>query len=61
MHWPAPMTAQPIENDRGPVLVTVEYRINPQDREAFLEALAQLERERRRDDAYAWAYSKMRP
>ena len=54
MHWPAPMTAQPIENDRGPVLVTVEYRINPQDREAFLEALAQLERERRRDGAYAW-------
>ncbi|MFZ3226344.1 MAG: MFS transporter, partial [Xanthobacteraceae bacterium] len=36
------------------VLVTVEYRIRPQDREAFLEALAQLEHERRRDGAYAW-------
>jgi MFS family permease len=54
MHWPAPLTAQPIEHERGPVLVTVEYRINPSDREAFLEALAPIEHERRRDGAYAW-------
>ncbi len=54
MHWPAPITAQDIEHDRGPVLVTVEYRIRPQDREAFLEAIAKLEHERRRDGAYAW-------
>ena len=54
MHWPAPLTAQPIEHDRGPVLVTVEYRIDPADREPFLEALARLEHERRRDGAYAW-------
>ena len=54
MHWPAPITAQAIEHDRGPVLVTVEYRIRPSDREAFLEALAKLEHERRRDGAYAW-------
>jgi hypothetical protein len=54
MHWPAPLTAQPVEHDRGPVLVTVEYRIDPADREPFLEALARLEHERRRDGAYAW-------
>ncbi|MGD0027151.1 MAG: MFS transporter, partial [Xanthobacteraceae bacterium] len=54
MHWPAPIAAQEIEQDRGPVLVTVEYRIRPQDREAFLEAIANLEHERRRDGAYAW-------
>jgi hypothetical protein len=54
MHWPAPLTAQQIEHDRGPVLVTVEYRIKPTDRDAFLEALAKLEHERRRDGAYAW-------
>jgi MFS family permease len=54
MHWPAPITAQAIERDRGPVLVTVEYRIRPGDREAFLEAIAKLEHERRRDGAYAW-------
>jgi quinol monooxygenase YgiN len=54
MHWPAPLTTQDIAHDRGPVLVTVEYRIRPRDREAFLDALAQLEHERRRDGAYAW-------
>jgi quinol monooxygenase YgiN len=54
MHWPAPLTAQAIEQDRGPVLVTVEYRVDPRNREAFLEALAGLEQERRRDGAYAW-------
>jgi MFS family permease len=54
MHWPAPITTQTIGDDRGPVLVTVEYRIRPQDREAFLEAIAKLEPERRRDGAYAW-------
>ncbi len=54
MHWPTPITAQAIDRDRGPVLVTVEYRIQPADREAFLEALAKLEHERRRDGAYAW-------
>jgi MFS family permease len=54
MHWPAPITAQDIAEDRGPVLVTVEYRIRTQDREAFLAALAPLEHERRRDGAYRW-------
>jgi predicted MFS family arabinose efflux permease len=54
MHWPAPITAQEIERDRGPVLVTVEYRIRPADRKEFLEALAKLESERRRDGAYSW-------
>ena len=34
MHWPAPITTQNIAHDRGPVLVTVEYRIRPQDRDA---------------------------
>jgi MFS family permease len=54
MHWPAPVTSQNIESDRGPVLVTVEYRIRPQDRAAFLDAIANLEHGRRRDGAFAW-------
>jgi hypothetical protein len=54
MHWPAPITTQAIDEDRGPVLVMVEYRINPKNRTAFLKALARLEHERRRDGAYAW-------
>jgi hypothetical protein len=43
-----------VGNDRGPVLVTIEYRINPKDRQPFLAALEKLARERRRDGAYAW-------
>jgi len=54
MHWPAPITTHGIEEDHGPVLVTVEYRIDPQSREAFLVALDMLAHERRRDGAYAW-------
>ena len=34
--------------------MTVEYRIRPQDRDAFLDVLAKLEHERRRDGAYSW-------
>jgi hypothetical protein len=54
MHWPAPITSQNIEKDRGPVLVTVDYRIDPKDRAPFLAALDRLGHERRRDGAYAW-------
>jgi predicted MFS family arabinose efflux permease len=54
MHWPAPITAREIEHDRGPVLVTVEYRIDAKDRNAFLTAMTELGRERRRDGAYRW-------
>lgn len=54
MHWPAPLTTKTIAHDRGPVLVTVEYRIHPQNRAAFLKALGRIEQQRRRDGAYAW-------
>ena len=54
MHWPDPITTHAIEADRGPVLVTVEYRIDPKNRSAFLHALGQNSRERRRDGAYDW-------
>jgi MFS family permease len=54
MHWPAPITSYNIQQDRGPVLVTVEYRIHPQDRHEFLRVLEELGRERRRDGAYRW-------
>jgi predicted MFS family arabinose efflux permease len=36
MHWPAPIVSYEVEHDRGPVLVTIEYRIDPKDREPFL-------------------------
>ena len=54
MHWPAPVITHEVEADRGPVLVTVEYRIQRGDRKSFLTALKKLAHERRRDGAYAW-------
>jgi predicted MFS family arabinose efflux permease len=54
MHWPAPIVSREVEQDRGPVLVTVEYRIDPVERQPFLAALDRLGHERRRDGAYAW-------
>ncbi len=54
MHWPAPLVAGNIEPDRGPVLVTTEYRIDPKDATAFLDALSALSAARRRDGAFAW-------
>jgi predicted MFS family arabinose efflux permease len=54
MHWPLPVLAHEIEPDQGPVLITVEYRIEPAFRERFLDALYQLAPQRRRDGAYRW-------
>jgi len=54
MHWPAPITMHEVAQDRGPVLVTVEYHIDPNNRTAFLQALSHYARSRRRDGAYDW-------
>jgi MFS family permease len=55
MHWPAPLTEHQIEHDRGPVLVTVSYRLaKAADREQLIAALQRLAPERRRDGAYEW-------
>jgi len=57
-HWPEPLTAAPVEHDRGPVLIQIEYRVAPEDRTDFLKALARLSAERRRDGAYAWGVAE---
>jgi MFS family permease len=54
MHWRAPVVAQKVENNEGPILVTVEYHIDGGDRVAFLGALRELGYERKRDGAFAW-------
>jgi MFS family permease len=55
MHWPEPVMAADVEADAGPVLVTVEYHVAPENRSAFLTAMQRVGRERRRDGAYSWA------
>jgi MFS family permease len=54
MHWRAPAGLQKIENNRGPVLMTLDYNVDPANREAFLHSLDALRHERKRDGAFAW-------
>lgn len=57
-HWPEPLIAGTVENDRGPVLITVEYRVDAADRASFLAALDTFSSERRRDGAYGWGVTE---
>jgi hypothetical protein len=54
MHWPQPVLSHDVEADRGPVLVTVEYFIDPAARDAFVDAISKLAQERRRNGAFEW-------
>ena len=54
MHWRTPVFVHPIEDDQGPILVTVEYLIDPKDIKPFLALIHEIGLERKRDGAYAW-------
>jgi MFS family permease len=54
MHWPEPVVAAEVDDHRGPVLVTVEYHIAAENRDAFLQALHRVAAERKRDGGYGW-------
>jgi predicted MFS family arabinose efflux permease len=53
-HWPTPMLAEDVESDRGPVMVTVEYRIDLARAHEFATAMHEMRRIRRRDGAFMW-------
>ena len=53
--WQEPQTAVPVEPRSGPVVVTIEYRIARDDVPAFLAAMSERRRIRRRDGARHWA------
>ena len=54
MHWPRPMLACEPSADDGPVLVTVEYRVPPENVTRFLEAATAFGKSRRRFGAFQW-------
>ena len=54
MRWRAPAFLNRVADDQGPILAVAEYRIDPNDRPAFLAAMQDIGLERRRDGAYAW-------
>ena len=55
-HWRMPVIVQDAAPalEQGPVLVTVEYRVEAEHAEAFLRAMQQYGRVRRRDGASRW-------
>lgn len=54
LHWDQPTNAfEPCPND-GPVLISLEYRIDPANAEEFTKAMQALSQIRRRDGAIRW-------
>ena len=54
MHWLAPLINGDVASDRGPVMVTIEYAVDPDKVAPFLAAIVVLRRARRRDGAFFW-------
>ncbi|MNZ76002.1 hypothetical protein D3C78_944950 [compost metagenome] len=54
LHWPAPLLSDELDQERGPVLVTVEYHIAPEYAAEFQRAMGELELVRRRNGALSW-------
>ena len=54
LHWAEPMVQLDDVKERGPVLTTVEYEVDPARAAEFLVALAELKVARRRNGSYGW-------
>ncbi len=54
MHWRSPVFVRRVADDEGPILVSIEYNMAPDDRGKFLVAMREIGLERKRDGAYAW-------
>jgi len=52
--WAAPIVTHDLEPDRGPVLVTVRYRVDPAHAADFAAAMRDIRRLRKRDGAMQW-------
>jgi hypothetical protein len=53
-HWPEPILVIDRNEDHGPVLVTVEYSIDPATAREFARTMQLMRRLRRRDGAIRW-------
>ena len=54
LHWPTPILDEALDRERGPVLVTLDYRIAAADAAAFHQAMQAVRRMRRRNGAFSW-------
>lgn len=55
-HWREPEVTASIAHDSGPVLVTIEYLIDQNDREQYSQLMHELGAIRRRDGAIQWGF-----
>lgn len=55
LHWPAPPVTADAPADRGPVMISVEYRIDAADAPRFLALMQHLRRARRRGGGQRWS------
>ena len=53
-HWPEPAVVMEPDPEEGPVLVTIEYRIDPGRAQEFVGVMEKLGRSRRRSGATRW-------
>ncbi len=52
--WGMPEIHLSPTNDAGPVLIVIDWNIDPADIDAFAQAMVPIRRQRRRDGAYGW-------
>lgn len=53
-HRPAPQAAESTDPEHGPVVITIEYRIDPARRAEFEHTMSKVRRIRRRNGAVSW-------
>ncbi len=54
LHWPKPVLVCTPAAEDGPVLVSVEYRVAPENQTAFIRAAEHVRRRRQRSGGYDW-------
>lgn len=54
LHWPEPHLEIEPEPDRGPVLIVIEFLIDPERADSFKRAMDHVRRQRLRDGAIQW-------
>ena len=54
LDWAAPVLAEDPEPDAGPVMVTIEYRVDAAHRTEFVAAMRDVREMRRRNGAFVW-------
>jgi len=54
MHWPEPVVLIDTEPTEGPAITVIEYRIDPNTADEFLQAMKEMRRIRQRDGAIRW-------